>query len=52
MFASPAQIEAVLAAVQAGAADLAAVEAACKMSALQAARVVIWLLKYGFLRRI
>jgi glycosyltransferase involved in cell wall biosynthesis len=52
MFASPAQIEAVLAAVQAGAADLAAVEAACKMTALQAARVVIWLLKYGFLRRI
>lgn len=52
MFASPAQIEAVLAAVQAGAGDLAAVEAACKMTAQQAARVVIWLLKYGFLRRI
>jgi glycosyltransferase involved in cell wall biosynthesis len=52
VFASPAQIGAVLEAVRAGAGDLASVEAACKLNPQQAARVVIWLLKYGFLRRV
>jgi glycosyltransferase involved in cell wall biosynthesis len=52
VFASPAQIAGVLEAVRAGATDLAAVEAMCKMTSLQAARVVIWLLKYGFLQRV
>jgi glycosyltransferase involved in cell wall biosynthesis len=52
MFAPPVQIASVLEAVRAGAADLAAIEAACKLTPQQAARVVIWLLKYGFLRRV
>jgi glycosyltransferase involved in cell wall biosynthesis len=52
IFASPAQIAAVLAAVAGGAGGLAEIEQACGLTGHQAARVVIWLLKYGFLRRI
>lgn len=52
MFAPPAQIGSVLAVVQAkGGCDLATIETACDLSSLQAARVVIWLLKYNLLRR-
>ncbi|WP_395005696.1 glycosyltransferase family 4 protein [Cypionkella sp.] len=52
MFASAEQIGAVLATVQAsGGCDLAAIEAACGLKTRQAARVVIWLLKYNLLRR-
>lgn len=52
MFAPPAQIGSVLAVVQAkGGCDLATIETACGLTSLQAARVVIWLLKYNLLRR-
>lgn len=52
MFAPPAQIGSVLAVVQAkGGCDLATIEIACGLTSLQAARVVIWLLKYNLLRR-
>ena len=52
MFAPSAQIGSVLAVVQAkGGCDLATIETACGLTSLQAARVVIWLLKYNLLRR-
>lgn len=52
MFAPPAQIGSVLAVVQAkGGCDLATIETACGLTSLQAARVVLWLLKYNLLRR-
>ena len=54
MFEAPARIAAVLRAVvlagQVGC-DLAQMEQAAGMTQAQAARVVIWLLKYGFIRR-
>jgi len=52
MFASPDHIAAVLAAVTAGAAGLAAIEAATGLKTQGVERILIWLLKYGFVRRV
>lgn len=52
VFAAPVQIAAVLEVVRAlDTCDLAAIEAACGLTSQQAARIVIWLLKYGFIAR-
>lgn len=52
MFASPDHIAAVLAAVTAGAAGLPEIEAATGLKAQGAERILIWLLKYDFVRRV
>ena len=51
IFAEPAQIAAVLAAVTAGAGSVAAVVEVTKLAPMLIERVVIWLLKYDFIRR-
>ena len=51
MFAAPDHIAAVLAAVMAGAEGLAAMETATGLRAPNLERVLIWLLKYDFIRR-
>ena len=52
MFASPDNIAGVLAAVTAGAAGLAAIEAATGLKTQGVERILIWLLKYDFVRRV
>ena len=52
MFASPGNIADVLAAVTAGAAGLAAIEAATGLKTQGVERILIWLLKYDFVRRV
>ena len=51
MFASPDHIAAVLAAVAAGSAGLAGIAAATGLKAQGVERILIWLLKYDFIRR-
>ena len=51
MFAAPDHIAAVLAAVTAGAGGLAEIEAATGLKAQGVERILIWLLKYDFVRR-
>ena len=51
IFAEPAQISAVLEAVRAGHETVEAVSGAIKLAPLVVDRVVIWLLKYDFIRR-
>ena len=52
MFASPDHIAAVLAAITAGADGLAAIEASTGLKTQGVERILIWLLKYGFVRRV
>jgi glycosyltransferase involved in cell wall biosynthesis len=51
IFAEPAQIAAVLSAVQAGHATLALICTATRLSPMFVERVLMWLLKYDFVRR-
>ena len=52
MFASPDHIAVVLAAVTAGAAQLPDIEAAAGLKTQGVERILIWLLKYDFVRRV
>ena len=52
MFAAPDHIAAVLAAVRTGAEGLSALETATGLRAPNLERVLIWLLKYDFIRRV
>ena len=52
MFASPDHVAAVLAAVTAGAAGLSTIEAATGLKTQGVERILIWLLKYDFVRRL
>ena len=51
MFASPAQIAAVLTAITDGADERSAIEAATGLQSQGVERILIWLLKYDFVRR-
>lgn len=52
IFAEPAQIARIYAAVQAGHASVAEISTATKMAEMFVERVLMWLLKYDFVRRV
>lgn len=51
IFAEPGQIAAVLAAIEAGQADVAKIAAASRLPPIIVERVMVWLLKYDYVRR-